>query len=157
MAGRSTLPSEHGTPFGRVRHGTFVVAIALLAAACGGAATSPSVTAPPAPSLAAAAAASVLGSFHLEKTCAGTECTVTKSTLSAIPAGTKISYSGPGMNALTATVVVDGGRATGTCNIANLPGTCDFTLGSGTLARFPSKVVVSQSGPTWSWDGDLRP
>jgi hypothetical protein len=146
-----------------------ILVIAILAAACNTSAASPSPsTAPPQSQAAAATSAprtaaptattpAVKGTFHLEKTCSGTECTVTMSSLAAIPVGTAISYSGPGMNALTATVKVQGGDATGTCDISTLPGACTFTTGTGTLAKFPAKVVVTQTGPTWFWDGDLRP
>ena len=154
-----------------------ILAIGLLVAACSGAGATPSTSVAPASATAKASQAlatpspsatakatqapsptpAPTGSFHLEKTCEGFECTVTKSSLSAIPIGTKISYSGPGMDSLTATITVEGGSATGTCNIANMPGTCTFTPGTGTLAKLPSKIVVTQAGPIWMWDGDLVP
>lgn len=157
---------------GRLARELGILAMGLLLVACTGTGAAPSASVKasattqavttPSPTVTAKASQAPKTSapkhdFQLMKTCEGTECTVTKSSLSAIPRGTKISYSGPGMDSLTATVIVEGGSVTGTCNIATLPGTCKFTPGTGTLAKMPAEVVVTQAGPTWFWEGDLRP
>jgi len=137
------------------------LAIGSLLVACSGATAAPSPD--PAPTVASpspASAASAVGgspakgAFHLEKTCAGYVCTVTASSYSGIPVGTTITYSGSGMDALTADIKVAGGTATGQCSIATLPGTCTFAKGTGSLAAFHGDVVVTQNAAgLWMWDG----
>ena len=143
--------------------GSFLTTLAVgaLLVACSGAVAAPSfdpvpaaATPSPAPSTAAAAGSSAKGAFHLEKTCAGYVCTVTASSYSGIPVGTTITYSGSGMDALTADIKVAGGTATGQCSIATLPGTCTFAKGTGSLAAFHGDVVVTQNAAgLWMWDG----
>jgi hypothetical protein len=113
----------------------------------------------PAPSPSASAPSpSPTGAFHLVKSCTGYICTVTASSYRAIPAGSSISYSGPGNDALVAEIKVAGGTATGHCNIATLPGTCTFASGTGTLAAFHEDLVVTQDASgLWIWDGPLAP
>lgn len=119
-------------------------------------AASPSALAP-SPS-APATSPSATGAFHLVKSCTGYICTVTASSYRAIPAGSKITYSGSNNDALAAEIKVAAGTATGTCNIATLPGTCTFAAGTGTLAKFHEDLVVTQdSSGLWIWDGPLAP
>jgi hypothetical protein len=100
-------------------------------------------------------------SFHLAKTCSGFTCTITSSSFKGIPAGTVISYSGEGIDALVAVIEAPHGSATGDCNIASVfgdpaaPGTCSFHSGTGSLSAFHLTVAVTYdpSIDVWYWDG----
>jgi hypothetical protein len=91
-------------------------------------------------------------------------CTITESSLAAIPAGTKILYYGPVISSLlfvstTAVIAVGAGdTALGYCvtyDSASPPsGTCAFHAGSGTLAGFQAVVAVTvDDEQIWHWDG----
>jgi hypothetical protein len=90
-------------------------------------------------------------------------CTITSSTLSAIPAGTKVYYYGPEINDpdYTSSVAVinagRGNRATGYCSLLGAVGTCSFWEGTGTLAGFHAAVQVTyDGGPNFTWTGTYR-
>ena len=91
-------------------------------------------------------------------------CTITESSLAAIPVGTKILYYGPVTSSplfgsSTAVIAVgNGDSAVGYCvvyNTASPPlGTCAFQAGSGTLAGFQAVVTVTvDDKQIWHWDG----
>ena len=91
-------------------------------------------------------------------------CTITESSLAAIPVGTKILYYGPVTSSplfgsSTAVIAVgNGDSAVGYCvvyNTASPPlGTCAFHAGSGTLAGFQAIVKVTvDDKQIWHWDG----
>lgn len=91
----------------------------------------------------------------------GDYCTVTKSSLAAIPVGTKAIYYGPVLGpAILSTDVVldagDGNTAIGYCNV-DLPkgvGACTFWAGSGMLAGFQALVNLTvDSTGLFHWDG----
>jgi len=91
-------------------------------------------------------------------------CTITESSLAAIPVGTKILYYGPVTSSplfgsSTAVIAVgNGDSAVGYCvtyDTASPPiGTCAFHAGSGTLAGFQAIVKVTvDDKQIWHWDG----
>lgn len=93
-----------------------------------------------------------------------TFCTITESSLPAIPVGTKILYYGPVtgspyFGSSTAVIAVgNGDSALGYCvtyDTASPPsGTCAFHAGSGTLAGFQAVVKVTvDDKQIWHWDG----
>lgn len=101
--------------------------------------------------------------FHLSKTCDATGCLVTESSFKRIPAGTTITYEGPGPDALVATIHAPRGTATGNCNIASVfatpssPGRCVFDTGTGSLRRLHLDVAVTlDAAGVWHWDGTVR-
>lgn len=115
--------------------------------------------------LAPMASATSEKSFHIAKICVpdGTSCTVTESNYGPIRTGTTISYVGESFDALVATVHVNGGTATGNCDIAAAfdvdgHGECVFTGGSGPLGHFDVTLAVtfvdlfSDETSLWSWD-----
>jgi hypothetical protein len=112
-------------------------------------------------SLAPTASASSDKAFHLAKTCAGFTCTITSSSYKGIPAGTVISYSGDGLDALVAVIDAPHGTTTGNCNIASVfgdpaaPGVCTFDAGTGSLSAFHLTVAVTYDSTidVWYWDG----
>jgi hypothetical protein len=91
-------------------------------------------------------------------------CTITESSLAAIPAGTKIFYYGPMITSTlyassSAVIAVGAGdTALGYCvtyDSADPPlGTCAFHAGSGSLAGFQAVVTVTvDDKQVWHWDG----
>jgi hypothetical protein len=90
-------------------------------------------------------------------------CTITESSLSALPAGTKVLYYGPvtnNPNFSTNNVVLDdgaGSTAAGNCIVyfaAGPAGMCAFYAGSGKLAGFQAVVKVSvDDKQVWHWEG----
>jgi hypothetical protein len=90
-------------------------------------------------------------------------CTITESSLGALPAGTKVLYYGPvtnNPNFSTNNVVLDdgaGNTAAGNCIVyfgAGPAGMCAFYAGSGKLAGFQAVVKVSVDGKQiWHWEG----
>jgi hypothetical protein len=91
-------------------------------------------------------------------------CTVTNSSLSAIPVGAKIFYYGPVTDSpafLSSSVVLDAGNgntAVGYCNVdrgANPKlGMCAFWSGSGSLSGLQAIVKVTvDANKFWHWDG----
>ena len=91
----------------------------------------------------------------------GAFCTITKSSLGAIPVGTKIFYYGPVMGPpiLSSDVVLgagEGNTAIGYCNVelAKAAGTSTFWAGSGTLSGFQAILTLSiDSTGLYHWDG----
>jgi hypothetical protein len=108
--------------------------------------------------------------LHIAKDCStfsgapGAICTITSSSLPAIPAGTIATYFGPtfGPDKLDSKVVLDAGlgnTATGHCTVAfaTLTGKCHFTKGTGSLAGFHARVKVTvDSTGLWHWDGTFH-
>ena len=91
-------------------------------------------------------------------------CTITESNLAAVPAGTKILYSGPMVNSplfsnsAAIIAVGPGDTAVGHCIVydtATPPyGLCAFQAGSGTLTGFQAIVKVTvDDKQIWHWDG----
>jgi hypothetical protein len=106
--------------------------------------------------------------LHIGKECsqfqgnAGEWCTITRSNIRQVPAGSRVYYTQPaGIPAglLDTNVVLDAGngnRALGRCTVdlATNRGLCTFSDGTGRLAGFEARVDVSLvSGFDWRWDG----
>ena len=91
----------------------------------------------------------------------GDFCTITKSSLAAIPVGSRVYYLGPvlGPVILATDVVLDAGGGTlalGYCNVelAKSAGTCTFRSGSGSLTGFQGIVTLSiDDKGLFHWDG----
>lgn len=111
------------------------------------------------------------GHLHVTKECseykgdAGQFCTITTSTLAAIPVGSKVFYDQVAnipTGLLDSNVVLDAGagnRAVGRCTLdfATGLGLCTFSDGTGQFAGFQARVNVSYiSGADWAWDGTYR-
>ena len=91
-------------------------------------------------------------------------CTITDSSLAAIPSGSRIYYYGPVISSplfssSSAIVVVgNGDTAVGYCVVYDsaspLQGNCAFHAGSGTLAGFQAIVAVTVDDQSiYHWDG----
>jgi len=96
--------------------------------------------------------------FHLDKTCASAFlCTVQYSDFRLFPPGTDITYTyGADPTLAYPTIKIRGGRTTGVCAwSSNVNAICTFNSGSGRLAGFHLKVVVTASADqaVWYWDG----
>jgi hypothetical protein len=118
------------------------------------------------PALASASGRS--GNLRITKECsqytgmAGSFCTITRSNLGAIPAGSQVFYdqaAGVPAGLLDSNVVLDAGngdRAFGRCSldgVTNL-GLCTFSDGTGKLAGFHARVDVSPASvPVYHWRG----
>jgi hypothetical protein len=91
-------------------------------------------------------------------------CTITSSTLLAIPKGSKVYYWGPEINDpdYTSSVAIinagHGNRATGYCSLLGAVGTCSFWEGTGTLAGFHAAVQVTweENTPNFTWTRTYR-
>jgi hypothetical protein len=89
-------------------------------------------------------------------------CTITSSSLPAIPKGSKVFYWGPEMNDPDYTsswVILDAGhgnRATGYCSLLGTDGNCSFFQGTGTLKGFHAAVQVTLPGDEFLWEGTYR-
>jgi hypothetical protein len=90
-------------------------------------------------------------------------CTITESSLAALPAGTKVLYYGPvtgNPNFSSNNIVLDDGAgdtAMGNCIVdfaKPVSGLCAFYAGSGKLMGFSAvaKVTVDDKG-LWHWEG----
>ena len=113
------------------------------------------------------AAEPVSGPLSLAKECSeftahsGDHCTITASSLEAIPVGSKVYYYGPviGPAILSTSIVLvagDGTTAIGYCNVelAKSAGACTFWAGSGKLAGFQALVNLTIDGTgLFHWDG----
>jgi hypothetical protein len=109
------------------------------------------------PGSASVAASGRSGRLHITKECsqytggAGSFCTITSSTLSEIPAGSKVLYdqaAGIPAGLLDSNVVLDAGnanRAVGRCTLDGVTssGICTFSDGTGELTGFTARVDVS--------------
>jgi hypothetical protein len=108
--------------------------------------------------------------FYLDKTCGGSSdpvadplgyvCTVQHSSFKLFPAGTKIHYVSQTGNVVQAVIKIPGGRTTGACVwSSDVDAICTFGHGTGRLAGFHLRVVVSANAATkaatsvWYWDG----
>lgn len=90
-------------------------------------------------------------------------CTITESSLAAIPKGTRVLYYGPvtnNPNFSSNNVVLDAGSgstAVGNCIVdfgAGPKGMCAFYGGSGELLGFEAVVQVTvDAAGIWHWDG----
>ncbi|MEO8882365.1 MAG: hypothetical protein ABI377_02950 [Devosia sp.] len=113
------------------------------------------------------AAAPAMNPMSITKECskftghAGDFCTITKSSVAAIPVGAKVFYYGPslGPTLLSSTVLIDAGNGTtaiGYCNV-DLPkasGVCSFWAGSGALAGVQALLTLTiDSTGLFHWDG----
>ena len=92
----------------------------------------------------------------------GDYCSITKSSLAAIPVGSKVIYFGPIMEvAMFSSVMVidagDGDTTIGNCavDIKTNAGTCSFWAGSGTLQGFQALLTLTADpdGKQYHWDG----
>ncbi len=92
----------------------------------------------------------------------GDYCSITKSSLAAIPVGSKVIYFGPILEvAMVSTTIVidagDGDTAIGNCSvdIKTNTGTCSFWAGSGKLQGFQALLTLSAdpNGKEYHWDG----
>ena len=108
------------------------------------------------------------GEIHLIKECsaytglAGSFCTITSSSLAAIPVGSKNFYDQAAnipAGLVDSNVVLDAGngnRALGRCTVdrATLLALCTYSDGTGELAGFQARLNVSHmSGFNWALDG----
>jgi len=111
------------------------------------------------------------GQLHVTKNCTGYEghagqsCTITSSTLAAIPANSTVVYdqaAGIPAAMLDSNVILDAGngnRAVGRCTVDDTTslGLCTFSDGTGQFAGFQARVEVSHiSGDDWAWDGTYK-
>ena len=111
------------------------------------------------------------GQLHVTKNCtgyqghAGQSCTITSSTLAAIPAGSTVVYDqadGIPAGMLDSNVILDAGNgnwAIGRCTVDDTTGLglCTFSDGTGQFAGFQARVEVSYiSGDDFAWDGTYR-
>ena len=93
----------------------------------------------------------------------GSFCTVTQSSLAAIPVGATVFYYGPVTNSplySSTSVVLEAGvgsTAIGYCILdGQSVGLCAFSAGTGTLAGFQALLKVSVADAkqmTYNWDG----
>jgi hypothetical protein len=108
------------------------------------------------------------GQLHVTKNCtgyqgnAGESCTITSSTLAAIPANSIVVYDqadGIPAGMLDSNVILDAGngnRAIGRCTVDDTTGLglCTFSDGLGEFAGFQARIEVSYiSGDDFAWDG----
>jgi hypothetical protein len=115
----------------------------------------------------AVASAADLQPISLSKECSqftahsGDFCSITQSSLAAIPVGAKVFYYGPmiGPAILSSEIVLDAGggnTAIGYCNVllAKSSGTCTFWAGSGALKGFEAVVTLTvDAAGLYHWDG----
>ncbi len=89
-------------------------------------------------------------------------CSITKSSLAAIPVGSKVFYYGPFTEGpfVSSTIMLNAGgdnTAIGYCNVDNAKstGTCTFWAGSGTLQGFAAllELTPDANGTDYHWDG----
>jgi hypothetical protein len=104
--------------------------------------------------------------FYLDKTCGASSdpvadplkyvCTVQHSSSRLFPAGTLIHYVSQTGNVVQAVINIPGGRTTGACVwSSDVDALCTFGNGTGRLAGFHLRVVVTANADTsvWYWDG----
>jgi hypothetical protein len=117
---------------------------------------------------AASASSPRSGQLHLTKDCsaytglAGDICTITSSSVAAIPVGSTIVYD-QAANFATGVLETDvtihtrpGNRVFGHCtlNLGTGAGVCTLSGGSGRFTWFTGRADVSYlGGPDWAWDG----
>lgn len=104
--------------------------------------------------------------FYLDKTCGpspdpiGYSCTVQHSSFRLFPAGTEVHYAITSKsNVLRATITIPRGRTTGLCVwSSDRDAICTFKTGTGRLAHFYLRVVVTANADlsVWYWNGTYR-
>lgn len=105
--------------------------------------------------------------FHLDKTCTedlseplGYFCTVQHSDFELFPAGTEVHYAATRKaNVVRATITIPSGSTTGLCVwSSDVDAICTFKTGTGRLADFYLRVIVTASADQsiWYWDGTYR-
>ncbi len=104
--------------------------------------------------------------FYLDKTCGpsldpiGYQCTVQHSSFRLFPAGTEVHYATtPRANVVRATITIPSGSTTGLCVwSSDVNAVCTFRTGTGSLARFHLRVVVTANADAsvWYWTGMFR-
>ena len=115
---------------------------------------------------ACSAAADSHKTFHLDKTCLASGCTIVASDLAAIPVGTLITYTQIGDGSTkqqNATFTTKSGSASGFCDFNHdgkpLAAQCTFLSGTGALTGFHLVADVTLTGDSnspdavWHWDG----
>jgi hypothetical protein len=108
------------------------------------------------------------GELQITKECsaytgqAGSFCTITSSSLAAIPVGSRIVYAtAAGATTLDTDIVLTpagqtANSANGHCSLdfATGAGLCTLSGGTGAFAALSASVAVSYlAGPNWAWDG----
>ena len=109
------------------------------------------------------------GNFYLDKTCGpssdpvadplGYVCTIAHSSFRLFPAGTQVHYLSQTGNVVQARIVIPGGSTAGTCVWSSaVNAVCTFGSGTGRLAHFRLRVVVSANADAsvWYWSGTYR-
>ena len=104
--------------------------------------------------------------FYLDKTCGassdavadplGYVCTIQHSSFKLFPAGTLVHYVSQIGNVVQAVIQIPGGRTTGACVwSSDIAAICTFGHGTGRLAGFHLRVVVTTNADksAWYWDG----
>ena len=107
--------------------------------------------------------------FYLDKTCGpssdaiadplGYVCTVAHSSFRLFPAGTRVHYLSQAGNVVQARIEIPGGSTSGACVwSSDVNAVCTFTSGTGRLAHFRLKVVVTANADAsvWYWNGTYR-
>jgi hypothetical protein len=113
-----------------------------------------------------ASASSQHGNLHALKDCtdytgaAGDHCTISKSNLKAIPAGSRVVYASAmaadgSLDSDITLVALPGNTAVGHCTLNSTTLLCTFSGGTGELAGFTARLDVSppRDGVNWHWDG----
>jgi hypothetical protein len=104
--------------------------------------------------------------FYLDKTCGpssdpvadpmGYVCTVQHSSFKWFPAGTKVHYLSQTANVVQARIEIPGGSTSGACVwSSDVNAVCTFKHGTGRLAHFRLRVVVTANADAsvWYWNG----
>lgn len=104
--------------------------------------------------------------FYLDKTCSADSspikyhCTVQHSSFGLFPAGTEVHYATTSKaNVVQATITIPSGSTTGLCVwSSDVNAVCTFKTGTGSLARFHLRVVVTANADAsvWYWNGTYR-
>lgn len=107
--------------------------------------------------------------FYLDKTCGpssdpvadplGYVCTVQHSSFWLFPAGTQVHYLSKTGNVVQARIEIPGGSTSGACVWSSaVNAVCTFKHGTGSLAHFRLRVVVTANADAsvWYWNGMYR-
>ncbi len=104
--------------------------------------------------------------FYLDKTCSpdsspiGYHCTVNHSSFRLFPAGTEVHYATTANASIVrATITVPSGSTTGLCVWSSaVNAICTFRKGTGSLAHFHLRVVVTANADAsvWYWNGTYQ-
>jgi hypothetical protein len=157
--------------------GCLCAAVLATAACAGGTPTSPSAAAITSAVEASASGQRAVssasfprqGMLEIEKECseytglAGSFCTITSSSLEAIPVGSRIVYAqAAGATSLDSDITIDPpapgtNTVSGHCflNFATLTGVCTLSGGTGQFRFLEASEAVSfLGGPNWAWTGN---